>query len=99
MTNTESPPSSPSLETEGAKFFASLVRNMLEEHEKKQLFHLQRLTALVDLLVHDARGLHLQVAAQEASLARVQVTISDLTARVSLLEASVHKLLGENTTE
>ena len=58
-----------------ASKFAALVRNMLEEHEKKEFAALSSLRAVIDLLVQDVRGLHLQSAAHGADIAQLRIRI------------------------
>jgi hypothetical protein len=82
----------PDHDVDKARFFASLVKNMLQEHEKRVLDPLNRLTTLVDLLVHDVRGLHLQIAAQGADVSKATSAIIQLTLRLDKLEQDVRIL-------
>ena len=66
------PPPQEADQDQAAKF-ASLVKHMLEEHERKALEALTRLTALLDILVHDVQGLHLQSAAHGTDIAQLKV--------------------------
>jgi len=78
--------------TTSAQFFADLVGKMLEEHEAKEMAAIQRMTKMVDSLIHDARGLHLQSAAHGNNIARLESDVSELKSRLETMETSLEAL-------
>ena len=86
------PPPASDPDEDQAKLFAQLVKSMFEEHEKREFAALTRLTTLVDLLVHDARSMHLQVTAQAHALAKTDIVVALLDHRLTRLEEEIRKL-------
>ena len=107
MTDTLRPPEDSSPETprsssdinSNAKEFAQLVKNMLQEHEEKELLQLQRLTSMMDLLVNDARGLHLQIASQGTQVAQLERDVGQLNSRIGKLEQDIIDLMQKKMAD
>jgi ABC-type phosphate transport system auxiliary subunit len=74
------------------KVLSSLIRAALEEHEKRELGAIEKMSRMVDALIHDARGLHLQAAAHGNSIAQLEVELGSIKERLARLEAELDEL-------
>lgn len=71
------------------KTLAELFRAALEEHERKELGAIDKMSRMVDSLIHDARGLHLQAATHGNSIAKLEVEMGSIKERLAQLEVEL----------
>ena len=87
--HSEAPDEPLTLRDEG---FVLLVKTLFVEHEERELAAIHKMTLMVDQLIHDARGLHLQSAAHGSSIARLESDITELKDRLNALEKQLETL-------
>lgn len=71
------------------KTLSALFRAALYEHERKELGAIDKMSRMVDSLIHDSRGLHLQAAAHGTSIAKLEVEMGSIKERLAQLEAEL----------